>query len=96
MFSNWKNKVDEAIVNDDVFSSFMNMCSLQYMFNEIAGEFEIGTYKVMDEYNPDCLESNKIVFDKYLRKYEDIYKKTGISVKRFIDVDSFILDYLDK
>ncbi len=96
IFSNWKNKVDEAVVNDDVFSSFMNMCSLQYMFNEISCEFEIGTYRVMEEYNPHCLEANTIVFNKYLRKYEDVYKKIGINVKRFVNVDSFILDYLDE
>ena len=96
IFSNWKNKVDEAAVNNDAFSTFMNMCNFQYMVNEIASEYEIGTYKIMEEYNPDCLEANKVVFNKYLRKYEDIYNKAGISVKRFIDVDSFIFDYLDK
>ncbi|WP_289284637.1 hypothetical protein [Parablautia intestinalis] len=31
MYSNWKNKVTEAAGRDDVYSSFMNLLSLQWM-----------------------------------------------------------------
>lgn len=93
MYSNWRNKVEEAAVNKDVFSSFMNMCSLNCMFSDIASEVNIGTYNIMEEYNPDCLEDNIRTYDEYLKKYEEIYKEVGITVKRFSSIDEFVADY---
>lgn len=75
IYSNWRNKVEEAAKRNNVFASFMNMCSLQCMFEELSSEFAIGTYNVMEEYNPGCLEENVILFDKCLQKYEEVYKK---------------------
>ena len=95
MYSNWRNKVEEASLNNDSFSSFMNMCSLQNMFSDIASVVNIGNYDIMGEYNPDCLEDNIRVFDRNLERFEDIYKKAGIKVKRFSDVDEFIAEYLE-
>ncbi|MCI5649129.1 MAG: nucleotidyltransferase domain-containing protein [Fusicatenibacter sp.] len=94
MYSNWRNKVEEAAVNMDVFSAFMNMCNLQEMFLDISSEADIGTYNIMEEYNPDCLEDNVRIYDQYLQKYEEVYKKAGITVKRFSDVNEFAADYL--
>ena len=94
MYSNWRNKVEEAAAHKDVFSSFMNMCNFHYMFLDISSEFNIGTYNIMEEYNPDCLENNVRIYDKYLKKYEEVYKKSGITVKRFANVDEFVADYL--
>ena len=94
MYSNWRNKVEEAAVNYDVFSSFMNMCSLNRMLSDISSEVNIGTYNIMEEYNPDCLEDNVRIYDEYLEKYEEIYKKAGVTVKRFSDIDEFVADYL--
>lgn len=94
MYSNWRNKVEEAAANQDTFASFMNMCNLHYMFSEIASETNIGTYNIMEEYNPDALEENVRIYDQYLKKYEEVYQKAGIAVKRFSDVDVFVADYL--
>ena len=33
-YSNWRNKVEEAAEQNNVFASFMNMCNLQYIFTE--------------------------------------------------------------
>ena len=95
MYSNWRNKVEEAAKNKNPFASFMNMCNLHFMFLEISDEVEIGTFNIMDEYNPDSLENNTKTFDKYLRKYEEVYKRSGISVRRFADVDAFVANYLE-
>lgn len=94
MYSNWRNKVEEAANNADAYASFMNMCSLQFMLSEIAQSVEIGAYPIMDEYNPDSFEDNTKIFDKYLQKYEDAYRSAGIRVKRFADVDAFVSNYL--
>ena len=95
MYSNWRNKVEEVADNNDVFSSFMNMCNLHDMFSDILSEVNIGSYNIMEEYTPDCLEDNIRIFDKYLEKYEEEYNKAGITVKRFPNVDEFVADYLD-
>ncbi len=96
MYSNWRNKVEEAAEQNNVFASFMNMCSLQYMLAGISSEVEVGTYDVMEAYNPDCLEDNVKLFDSCLQKYEEVYKTAGIEIKRFSNVDKFLADYLDK
>lgn len=95
MYSNWRNKVEEAAGNNDVFASFANLCNLQCMFEGIAAEVDIETYNLMEEYDPDCLDNNVRLFDACLRKYEDVYKTAGISVRRFPDVDAFAADYLE-
>ena len=94
MYSNWRNKVEAAAINNDPFASFMNMCSLQYMLLEIAGSVEIGSFDIMDVYDPDTLENNTEVFDRYLQKYEQVYQQAGIEVRRFADVDAFVAHYL--
>lgn len=93
-YSNWRNKVEEAAEQNNVFASFMNMCNLQYMFTEISSEYSIGTYNIMEEYNPDCLEDNVRLFDKCLQKYQEVYKTVGLEIKRFSSVDEFVADYL--
>ena len=94
IYSNWRNKVEEAVKNADAFSSFMNMCSFQSMLSEIAEEVELPSFSVMDEYDPDSLEDNVMIFDKYLQEYERVYMRAGINVKRYSDVDEFVADYL--
>ena len=93
MYSNWRNKVEEAARNQDAFSSFMNMGSFAYMLHGIAEETDIGVFDVMNEYNPESLEDNIQVFDANLEKYEQVYRRAGIRVKRFGNVDEFVKDY---
>ncbi len=96
MYSNWRNKVEEAAEQNNVFTSFMNMCNLQYMFAEISSEAAIGTYNIMEAYDPDCLENNVSLFDACLQQYEAVYKTAGIAVKHFPGVDEFVTDYLGR
>ncbi len=95
MYSNWRNKVEEAAFNKDTYSSFMNMCSLHYMLSDISAETNIGIFNIMEEYDPDNLEENIKIYDSYLKKYEKVYRKAGITVKRFSNVDEFVKDYLN-
>ena len=96
MFSNWRNKVEEAAEKEDVFACFMNMCSLQLMLAEISAETEIGDFRILDQYNPDYLGENVKIFDESLRKYEKAYQQAGISIKKYADVDAFVADYLSQ
>ena len=95
LYSNWRNKVLEAADNSDVFSSFVNMCCFNYMLSDISAEFNIGDYNIMEEYNPENLADNVLIYDKYLKEYEKVCNKAGIKIKRFSDVDAFVADYLE-
>ena len=58
MYSNWKNKMAEAADRDDMYSSFMNLLSLQDMFHEIAAGIEVDDFEIMDKFDPQNLENN--------------------------------------
>lgn len=96
LYSNWRNKVEEAAKNKDTFSSFANMCNMNYMLADISNDFNIGPFDVMEEFDSDCLDNNVKLYDAYLDKYENVYRKAGITVKRFSNVDEFVCDYLGK
>ena len=93
MFSNWRNKVEEAWNNDDNFASFMNMSSLHLMLSDISAEVDIGEFPVMEDYDPERLEANVRTFDANLERYEHVYTRAGIQVKRYADVHEFAENY---
>ena len=93
MYSNWRNKVEEAAIAGDTFSTFINMCSLQCMISEIASEVAIEAYDIMEVYDADCLENNIKIYDEFLTEYEKVYEKAGLTVNRFSDVDDFVAGY---
>ncbi len=93
MYSNWKNKMAEAADRDDVYSSFMNVLSLQWMFYEIAEYIAVDDFEIMDKFNPKNLEENVDVFDQALNKYLAEYEKVGICPKHFGSMTEFAEDY---
>ena len=93
MYSNWKNKMTEAAGGDDVYSSFMNLLSLQWMFYEIAEYIAVDDFEIMDKFNPKNLEENVDVFDQALNKYLAEYEKVGIRPKHFESMTEFIESY---
>ena len=94
MYSNWRNKMEEAENNNDTFSSFMNLSSLQYMLKELSIEFDIGEFKPLSEYSPDDLIRNREIFDECLEKYKEIYHKAGLKVKSYHSVEDFTENYI--
>lgn len=96
MYSNWKNKMVEAAGRDDVYSSFMNLLSLQYMFHGIAEYIEVDDFEIMDKFNPKKLEENVDAFDQALNKYLAEYGKVGICPKHFESVTEFAENYNKK
>ncbi len=93
MYSNWKNKMSEAADRDDVYSSFMNLLSLQYMFHEIAEGIAVDDFEIMDKFDPKNLEENASVFNRALSNYLAEYEKVGICPKRYGSVEKFVKDY---
>ncbi len=93
MYSNWKNKMSEAAGSGDVYSSFMNLLSLQWMFHEISECIAVYGFEIMDKFNPKNLEENVDVFDQALNKYLAEYEKAGIYPKHFKGMAEFAEDY---
>ena len=93
MYSNWKNKMTEAAGRDDVYSSFMNLLSLQRMFKEIAEYIAVDGFEIMDKFSPENLEENVEVFDQAMNKYLAEYEKVGICPKYFGNITEFAEDY---
>ncbi len=93
MYSNWKNKMAEAADRGDIYSSFMNLLSLQHMFDEIAEGIAVDNIEIMDKFNPKNLEENVRAFDKALSNYLTEYEKAGICPKRYGSVTEFAGDY---
>ncbi len=93
MYSNWKNKMPEAADRNDIYSSFMNLLSLQHMFHEIAEGIAVGDIEIMDKFNPKNLEENVRLFDKALSNCLAEYEKAGICPKRYGSVTEFAEDY---
>ena len=93
MYSNWKNKMTEAADRDDMYSSFMNLLSLQEMIHEIAEEIEVDDFEIMDKFDPQDLENNVRVFDKAMSNYLAEYEKVGMRPKRYGSVEEFEKDY---
>ncbi len=93
-FSNWKNKMWEAIGRGDVFSSFMNMASFQVMLTELSDNTELPEFNIMNEFNPDGLADNERIFDEALEKYRHEYEKLGMKPRCFKNIDEFVKDFL--
>lgn len=93
MYSNWKNKMTEAAGGDDVYSSFMNLLSLQWMFYEIAECIAVDGFEIMDKFNPKNLEENVDVFDQALNKYLAEYENVGICPRHFESMTEYAEDY---
>ena len=90
MYSNWKNKMAEAAGRNDMYSSFMNLLSLQWMFYEIAECIAVDGFEIMDKFSPKNLEGNVDVFDQALNKYHTEYEKVGICPRHFESMTEFI------
>ena len=94
MYSNWKNKMTEAADRGDIYSSFMNLLSLQMMFRELEAGIALEPIDVMAGFHPENLTENALHFDQAIRKYRSIYEKLGLSVREFADVKAFVREYL--
>ena len=94
MFSNWRNKMGEAAERGDVFASFMNLLSFDFMYGGIASEVEMCKPDLMGRFDPHDLRANEALFDDALRSYHAVYQAAGIEVRHYANVEEFAADYL--
>lgn len=93
-FSNWRNKMEEAAQNGDLFASFMNMAFFRNMLTEISQAVDVEVPEVMAGFDPDDPVKNLAAFDEALERYLDTYRQIGLEPRRFQTVDDFIAHYL--
>ena len=92
MVSNWRNKMTEADARGDVFSSFMNLASLEAMTREIP---QTAGLRFLDRFDPDDLAANTAVFDEILSVVLGEYEKAGVKPRHFADEEAFEAAYLN-
>ena len=83
IYSNWKNKMSEAAKQGDAFSSFMNLASLQFMFEEIAACNNIPKPQIMEEFDASDLKKNRKLFDEAHESYLQEYEKLAMEARSF-------------
>lgn len=93
MFSNWRNKMGEAAQRGDLYSSFMNLVSFQFMLDEIAGGADIPDLDAMAKFDPLDLLKNAEAFDAILAQYREEYRKIGLEPKVLPNADAFLTQY---
>ncbi len=94
MYSNWRNKMYLAAERKNCHLAFMNLVSLNSMLNDIHSEVDIDKYDALSCYNPKDLNKTANAYDDILKNYLVEYNKVGIAEKRYIDIDSFVHNYL--
>ncbi len=94
MFSNWHGKMAQASERGDRHLAFMSLESLNEMLNDIGSAVDIGTYDVLDVYDPGDLRKTAEGFDRILRQYLREYEKAGLQPALYADADAFVSAYL--
>lgn len=96
MYSNWRNKMYLAAEQENRHLAFMSMCSLAGMLRDIESETAIAHYDVLGGYKPQALQETAELFDRTLEQYLQEYKKAGIDVKSYPNIDAFVEAYLGR
>lgn len=93
MYSNWRNKMYLAAESGNRHLAYMSLISLNSMFSEIYSEVDIEKYDVLKGYDSQDLYQTAKAYDDTLNEYLNEYRKAGIPVKRYSDIDDFVRDY---
>ena len=95
MFSNWRNKMYFAAETGDRYLAFMSMSAMSGMLSSLCAAYDTaGSYDAMAGYDPDDLWKTAEFFDRTMDAYLAEYKKAGLDVKRYADIDEFVENYL--
>lgn len=76
------------------YLAFMSLISTGEMFSEISSKVSIGRYDVLAGYDSRDLHRTALMYDEMLNEYLKEYKRAGIQVKHYADIDAFALDYV--
>ena len=94
MFSNWRNKMWEAEERGDLFASFMNLASLEFMLRDVADAVDVQRPHAMWAFDHGDLHRNTEAFEQALEEYRREYARVGMEPRCFADTDAFLEAYL--
>ena len=96
MVSNWRGKMTSAAQTGDRYTAFSSVVSLQDMLDEISGEIAIGHYDAVGCYAPGDLRKTAEDIDSLLESYLEEYRRAGLAVRHYPDIEAFADDYAGK
>ncbi|MCR5264567.1 MAG: hypothetical protein K6D94_11870, partial [Clostridiales bacterium] len=96
MVSNWRGKMTSAAQTGDRYTAFSSVVSLQDMLDEISGEIAIDHYDTVGCYDPGDLHKTAEDIDSLLESYLKEYRRAGLAVRRYPDIEAFADDYAGK
>lgn len=76
--------------------AFMSLISANAMFSEIDSEVDIDRYNVLEGFDAQDLHRTAEAYDNIINDYLKEYRKAGIEVKHYSDVDAFAREYHTK
>ncbi len=94
MVSNWRGKMRLAAENGDAHLAFLSLASLQGMLDDLHASAGIGEYDAFSVYHPEDLLKTAEELDRFLSEYAKEYRRAGLTVRRYPDIDAFREDYL--
>ena len=94
MVSNWRGKMQLAAENGDTHLAFLSLASLQGMLEDLHASAGIREYDAFSVYHPEDLSRTAEELDLFLAEYAREYSRTGLTVRRYRDIDAFAADYL--
>ena len=93
MYSNWRNKMYAAAETGNRHLAFMSLISSNAMFSEIESEVNIDRYDALGGYDSQELHKTANAYDDILNAYLKEYRRAGIQIRHYSDIDAFALDY---
>ncbi len=88
-----KRAYEELSVMENRHLAFMSLISANAMFCEIESEVEMDRYDVLEGFDAQDLNRMAELYDNIINNYRKEYRKAGIEVKHYSDIDAFVCDY---
>ena len=96
MVSNWRGKMHLAAEIGDRHLAFTSLDNLDAMLEDIAAGAAIEKPQAMAAYDPKDLNKSEAGYDEILKIYAEEYRKAGLQIDRFPDIDAFVKAYLEE
>lgn len=93
--SNWKNKMRQAAGTGDAYLSLMTAASCQYLYDEMASQYDMERIDLMRHIAPDDLPGAAEAFDRAMEAYRAHYERLGAPVVAYANLEAFEKGYLE-
>ncbi|WP_291582440.1 nucleotidyltransferase domain-containing protein [Clostridium sp. UBA6640] len=94
IWSNWKNKIQYAADNKDIFLAFSSGVSCQSFYDLMHRECGTISINLMKHFQANDLKSFADAFEEAMQLYKKDYDKLQLQVLTYDSIDAFRKDYL--